>query len=127
MPPGGVHLAAGLAFLKAGKRATKATKSEETRALSIGFITGSILPDADLLLCILIGSVTHIDESDLKVVHRTFTHSLLIIPLVAAALVQLFQTLEGERARAHIARRRHPRLSDATRFSLSLSIAPARA
>jgi len=74
------------------------------KAFSVGIVCGTILPDADLLLCIMIGAVGAISEEDLKVFHRTFSHSLVVVPALAAALVYWLRCLEARASKP--ARRR---------------------
>jgi len=90
MPPGGVHLLAGVGVLRlthgavdalAWKRFPLVNTKDRLKALVNGFILGCIAPDADLLLCVLIGSFTNIQEKDLENVHRTFSHSLVVLPI----------------------------------------------
>ena len=116
MPPGGVHLAAGIGVLRCGYSAYQASKSvrckvdnyarrwfplleplDRGKALTVGFIMGCILPDADLLLCITIGAFSNIEEEDLKVFHRTFSHSLLVVPAIASVLVVLLNMYSSKR------------------------------
>ena len=116
MPPGGVHLMSGLGFIRASSKAFHASETlrnavgaalyrlcpqvddrDRWKAFSVGIVCGTILPDADLLLCIMIGAVGAISEEDLKVFHRTFSHSLVVVPALAAALVYWLRCLEGER------------------------------
>ncbi|QDZ21594.1 hypothetical protein HOP50_06g41210 [Chloropicon primus] len=115
MPPGGVHLTAGVGALRCFSYAYGASRlvrgkvdgalgrfcpsveaADRRKAIAVGFILGTILPDADLLLCILIGAVTTITEKDLEVFHRTFSHSLLVIPLLALALISWLQSVEAK-------------------------------
>ena len=105
MPPGGVHLAAGILGLSAcrqpaikeaircasAKYAPLLASGEALKAIAVGFITGSVLPDADIMLCAFIG-VIHPDatEKDFRLLHRTFSHSIVVVTVATLALHYTF-------------------------------------
>mmetsp|Transcript_11686 Transcript_11686/g.30244 ORF Transcript_11686/g.30244 Transcript_11686/m.30244 type:complete len:182 (+) Transcript_11686:194-739(+) len=118
MPPGGIHLGAGLGLLRLGYWGYQGSKrvrctldrlnrllfpsvssADRFRVFSVGLVLGCILPDADLLLCVAIGAVSNIQEEDLKHFHRTFSHSLVVIPLVASAAMLLLHLCDENNPR----------------------------
>jgi len=109
MPPGGVHLLACVGVLRlthgavdalAWKRFPLVNTKDRLKALVNGFILGCIAPDADLLLCVLIGSFTNIQEKDLENVHRTFSHSLVVLPIAASVAIGVLNRCEGRQGTA---------------------------
>lgn len=115
MPPGGVHLAVGTTLARL--LPDKAMLGGDARALSwlgksaqagdpvsrrcalaarLGFVVGSILPDADLLGCVAAVAVTG-DRGWIDILHRKATHSL---PLIVVIAVYAHKAACWSRARA---------------------------
>lgn len=94
MAQSGLHGIIGTAFVNATSRnASEPGRAVAAKSWAYGFISGSVLPDVDLAAL----AVTYLFNSKLAMrMHRTATHSLVMIALFTAITIILSTTRGGK-------------------------------
>jgi membrane-bound metal-dependent hydrolase YbcI (DUF457 family) len=95
MAQGGLHALIGTVIVKAtGKDAAEPGRAVAAKSFAFGFVTGNVLPDVDLAALALV----YFFDRDLALkMHRTATHSLVVIALFTT-IGLLFSTTRGGRS-----------------------------
>jgi len=95
MAQGGLHALIGTVIVKAtGKDAAEPGRAVAAKSFAFGFVTGNVLPDVDLAALAL---ASFFDRDLALKMHRTATHSLVVIALFTT-IGLLFSTTRGGRS-----------------------------
>lgn len=106
MPPGGIHLAAGLALSRfVLPRLPGVVPRKHHASFRSAVVFGSISPDLDLFPTALLVAWTY-DKAWVDILHRTASHSLPVLTVIAALYIVLGRWMAQQRTKskgAHVA------------------------